>query len=132
MKQKFTFQGYWASIGYLMLFTVIVLSLVKIQQPFDIAGADKFEHILAYGALMYWWGMLQPSKQRFWMLLLPLMGLTLEWMQTFTPYRFMEWKDVIANLSGVALAALLLKTPARKLLLLVDRKLADRLNSHRS
>jgi len=119
----------WAVLGYLMLLTVIVLSLVQIEQPLDITNVDKYQHLLAYGALMYWWGMVQPPRRWFWMIALPLMGLSLEWAQTLLAYRVMEWNDALANTLGVVLALLLLATPAGRLLALVDRKLADRVDS---
>ena len=131
MKPALAAYRIWALLGYLMLLTVIVLSLVRIEQPLDIAHADKYQHLLAYGSLMYWWGMVQPSRRLFWMIALPLMGLSLEWAQTLLSYRAMEWNDALANTLGVALALVLLATPARKLLALIDRNLADRTDSGR-
>jgi VanZ family protein len=108
-----------------MLGAVIVLSLIRIEQPVRIGQGDKFSHLLAYGALMYWWGMVRPDQRWVWAVALPLMGLALEWLQGLTPYRQMEWQDALANLGGVALALLLLATPARRLLAWFDRQLGD-------
>ncbi len=60
---------------------------------------------------------------------LPLLGLVLEWAQMLTAYRSMDWNDAAANLLGVALATLLLATPAKRLLARVDNHLADRFDS---
>ena len=122
----------WATLGYLMLLTVIVLSLVRVEQPFEITHVDKFEHLLAYGSLMYWWGMVQPPKLRLWAAALPLLGAMLEWAQSLTAYRSLDWNDALANLLGVILALVLLATPAKRLLAAVDSWLAghfaDRIN----
>jgi len=117
---------FWEALGCLMLLAVIVLSLVQIDQPLEVPGADKFEHAIAYGVLMYWWGMVQPDRLSRWVLFLPALGLILELAQLRMPGRFMEWRDVIANLAGVMLAYLLLRTRARSLLGWIDHKLFDR------
>ena len=119
----------WAGIGWSMLLAVIVFSLIRIEQPVQLEHADKFQHVLAYGSLMYWWGMVQPARRRIWMSALPLLGLVLEWAQMLTVYRVMDWNDAVANLLGVALAMLLLATPAKRLLMRVDNKLADRFDA---
>ncbi len=112
-----------------MLLAVIVLSLVRVEQPVALQHADKVQHVLAYGSLMYWWGMVQAARRWYWMAALPLLGLALEWAQMLTAYRNMDWMDAAANLLGVALATLLLATPAKHLLARIDHKLADRLDS---
>ena len=132
MTAKLNAYRLWASVGWLMLLTVIVLSLVRIESPIDIDHGDKYQHLLAYGCLMYWWGMVQPGKRTHWMIALPLLGLALELAQTLVKFRFMEWNDALANLTGVFLAYLLLKSNAASLLTLVDRKLFDGRNSRHS
>jgi VanZ family protein len=122
----------WETLGWIMLFTVVVLSLVRIEQPLALENADKYQHVLAYASLMYWWGMVQPGRKLNWAVALPLLGLALEWAQTFTAYRVLEWNDAVANALGVALALLLLTTPARRLLAMIDRKLGDCLHAGRS
>jgi VanZ family protein len=119
----------WQALGWLLLTIVIVASLVQIEQPLEVTGIDKFEHVLAYGVLMYWWGMVQPRRILAWALLLPLLGLSLELVQQRLPGRFMEWRDVFANLAGVVLGCLLLMTGARRLLGWIDRHLFERLDA---
>jgi VanZ family protein len=116
----------WEALGWLLLMAVVVLSLVQIDQPIEISGVDKFEHVLAYGVLMYWWGMVQPGRLLRWVMFLPALGFGLELAQLRMPGRFMEWRDVLANLAGVVLAFMLLRTRARDLLAWTDRKLFDR------
>ena len=123
------FYRLWWSLGCLMLLTVIVLSLVRIEQPIQLENADKYEHLIAYGSLMFWWGMVQPARRRFWFLVLPLLGVAMEFLQSVTPYRFMSWSDALANLLGVLLGSLLLWTPAARVLVVVERQIRNRFDS---
>lgn len=111
-----------------MLLAVIVLSLVRVEQPVQLENADKYEHLLAYGLLMFWWGMVQPGRRRFWLVFLPLLGVALELLQSLTPWRFMSWNDALANLLGVVIGGLLLRTPAARILRVVDHHVRDRFN----
>lgn len=122
------FYRLWWSVGCLMLLAVIVLSLVSIEQPVQFENADKYEHVIAYGSLMFWWGMVQPARRRVWFVVLPMLGVSLEFLQSVTPYRFMSWNDALANLLGVLLGSLLLWTPAARVLGVVDRQIRNRFN----
>ncbi|NNE06883.1 MAG: VanZ family protein [Xanthomonadales bacterium] len=122
-------QRLWFATGLLMLLLIAVVSLIPIDQPLPIRGADKFEHVLAYFVLMYWWGMVQPGRLWGWLLFLPLFGLALELLQGLTPHRFMEWRDAAANTAGVLLGLVILKTPAARLLRVLDTKLGNRINT---
>lgn len=115
----------WVALGWAMVLGVVVLSLVNVQQPLQVQHADKLEHLLAYGMLMYWWGMVQPPRRVHWATALALLGLALEWAQSLTAHRVMEWPDALTNLAGVALALGLLKTPAGRLLAWVDRRFSN-------
>ena len=108
-----------------MILSVITLSLVKVPQAVPVAHADKFEHLLAYGAMMYWWGMLRPGRKWFWALCLCAMGLGLEFLQQFAPGRFMEWRDAVANLVGVGIGWTLAVLPSGLLLRRLDRQFGN-------
>ena len=114
-------QRLWNGIGWALLAAVVVLSLVSIPQAAPLPGSDKTHHLVAYGTLMYWWGMVQPKHRWRWLIVLPLMGVALEGLQSLNPDRFMEWWDAAANLAGVLLGALLVSTPAGRLLAWIDR-----------
>jgi VanZ family protein len=109
-----------------MLVAVVVLSLVRVEQPVQLENVDKYEHLLAYGSLMFWWGMVQPARRRFWFIALPVLGIGMELLQSLTPHRFMSWNDALANLLGVLLGSLLLRTPAARVLGVVDRQIRNR------
>jgi hypothetical protein len=116
----------WAVIGSALLVGLVTVSVVPVDAPVDVTGADKVQHLLAYGLLMYWWGMVQPKRRLFWLVFLPLLGATLELVQNLLPARFMEWRDMVANLAGVSLAWFVLRTRAGRLLGHIDAKLFDR------
>lgn len=110
----------------MMLLVVAVVSVIPIDQPLPVQGADKFEHLLAYGALMYWWGMVQPQRVRFWLIFLVLYGLALEGVQGLLPHRFMEWHDAVANVVGVVVGMIVLRTRAAGLLAWLETKIGNR------
>lgn len=126
------YQPLWVALGLMMVIFVIIASLVSISQPVNVPGIDKFHHLLAYGAMMAWWGMVQPRWRIAWALALLLLGAALEWAQSMTGHRFMDRWDMLANALGVALAFGLLFTPLSGLLAWFDRFLADRLDARAS
>lgn len=126
MKQELASYRQWFALGVLMLVAVTVVSVIPLNQPIPIQGADKYEHVLAYFVLMYWWGMVQADRRLAWLVALPLFGLLLEGVQGLTPHRFMEWRDAAANTAGVILGILVLNTPAAGLLASVDARLRNR------
>lgn len=116
----------WVALGWALVLGVVILSLVNVQQPLQVQHADKLEHLVAYGMLMYWWGMVQPPRRVLWAAALALLGLAMELAQSLTATRVMEWADALANLAGVALGLGLLITPAGRLLARVDRMFSNR------
>ena len=131
MNEELSAYRLWAILGWLMLAGVVTLSLVRIEQPLHMSHADKYQHLLAYASMMYWWGMVQPSRRLGWLIALPILGLSLEGIQGLTSYRGLEWGDALANVVGVLAARILLSTPAGRLLAGIDHKLFDRAESRR-
>lgn len=121
----------WQGIGVALIVVVIAGSLASITPVMPVQGGDKLHHLLAYAVLMYWWGMLQPRRLGGWALALVMLGAALEFAQSLTPSRSMEWQDAAANAAGVALALALLATPASRLVGRLDQHLADRLDARR-
>jgi len=119
----------WYATGVLLLAAVVYLSLASVQQPVKMTGADKYEHLLAYGVLMYWWGMVQPLRRWRWAIALALLGVVLELAQGMTPHRSMDWHDALANAAGVAIALGVLTTPAGRSLAWLDGQLPNRRDS---
>ena len=129
MSQRLHFQRGWTALGALMIAVVVILSLASVSQPVDVPGMDKINHVVAYGALMFWWGMVQPGRRWTWAVVLVLLGIGLELAQAQTGYRTMDRWDAAANSVGVLAALALLFTPLRGSLAWFDRQLANRLDS---
>lgn len=129
MSQPLLLVRWWYGIGIAMIALVIAGSLTNITQPMPIKNADKLHHLLAYGLLMYWWGMVMPRRRWLWALGLVLLGISLEFAQSLSPYRTLDYRDMAFNTAGVTLAGLLLTGPAGDLLARLDQSLGDRFNS---
>jgi len=90
--------------GWLIVAAIIWLSVMPSPPDPGIEHADKFEHVLAYGALMFWFCQLHAG----WRMRLAYaigfaaMGIALEIAQGALPYRTYEELDMAANGLGVA------------------------------
>lgn len=123
------FRGWWIALGVAMVGTVIAASLLNVRQPLPVAGGDKVGHMLAYTALAWWWGMVQPRRRLVWGIGFIALGGALEWAQSFSPWRHMDWLDFGFNTVGVLLGMALLATPACRLLSWLDRQVGNRLDA---
>lgn len=119
---------WWVALGLAMIVVVVAGSLLNISQPVQVKNIDKLHHLVAYGAMMYWWGMVQPRQRRWWLVGLVALGVALEYAQSLTPYRTLDYRDMAFNAAGVALALLALQTPAAGLLAWFDRQISNRLD----
>jgi len=77
--------------------------------------SDKIYHFSGYFGVMAWYA--QFVKQRlvtvFWLIIL---GVGLEFAQMFVNTRSFEWADMLANVAGVMVAALIVRGVLAKLL----------------
>ena len=106
------FRRIWLLLGWGMVFSVVVLSLV----PMDVElpkGGDKVAHFIAYGSMSFWFGMLFAGKTRQLGIAIALaaMGVAIEFLQGLTDYRTFEVADMVANAIGAALGWGLAQTP---------------------
>lgn len=131
MRPPLAYRRWWQGLGVAMVLLVTTLSLVRLAPDLPLQTPDKLNHLLAYAAMMYWWGMVQPDAQRWWSIGLLGLGLLIELAQAYTGYRFFEAGDLLANAAGIACGLLLLRTPARQLLECSDAQLRDRFNPRR-
>ena len=95
----------WRGVGWLIVAAIAVFSLTP-QQP-DIGGLeinDKLGHSIAYAIGMGWFAALYPSmRQRVgYAVFFMLLGIALEFAQSFTPNRQLELLDMVADGIGVA------------------------------
>jgi len=114
---------FWYGIGALLLLLVAVLSLLPVSGT---GVNDKLAHLVTYFILGSWFALLADNR---YLLAWTFAGLVayggmIELLQGMTSYRDGEWGDLVANSSGVALGVLLYRSPLRKLLLLIDGRLA--------
>jgi len=91
----------------LFLATVAALAPGTSQPLFS--GIDKIEHCLAYCMLFVSGWLAFPRAGWHWRLNAGLLayGATIELLQSFTGYRFMEFADLVANILGLGLGNLL-------------------------
>ena len=101
-----------------MILTVCVGSLMPHMPELSVEVPDKPVHLLAYGSLTYWWGMLYPRTAPRWVFsgLFIVLGVTLEFAQRTTGYRTFDILDMVANAGGVLLGRLAVETPLAGLL----------------
>jgi len=110
--------------GYGMILTVIVFSLIPVEIDLS-EGRDKWSHLLAYGGLMFWFGMLYSGAIRQLQIALAFIaiGVALEFLQRETGYRSFDVADMAANAAGVLLGWGLARIPLGGLFsALKDRK----------
>jgi VanZ family protein len=120
----------WPILIVLTVFVVSGQSEVAVPSGFNLVGIDKVAHFGVFGALATSLIRLPEFQRRgrkgAWMviLLVSIYGGLDEWRQSFTPGRFMEFDDWIADTLGAITAVVLytrwpawrrlLETPIRK------------------
>ncbi len=124
--QQLVYWSQWRVLGFVLVASVIVLSLIPAPPTVPLDNGDKFEHLVAYSVLMVWfvWVYERWSTRYLTAAALAVMGMTLEFMQGWSGLRTFDTHDMIANVTGVALGlcAGYLKLPNG--LLLAERLLA--------
>ena len=90
----------WQVLGWLWVAIVFYLSLTPHPpEPVSFEGADKFEHLLAYGALMLWFCQLRLARIGLAAGFV-VMGVGIEFLQDMTGYRTFEYADMAADSLG--------------------------------
>lgn len=125
MDPELRYRKLWLSIGCLLIALVVYLSLTSapLKLKLDLLYQDKFGHLLAYFAMMFWFAQIYHGhKQRLvLMLFFVLLGVSMECLQSFDTNRYAEIGDMVANILGVLIAVLLALTPLKYLLLRFER-----------
>ena len=117
----YRYQKLWLAIGYALVTLVIYLSVTSnppdpgINVPFF----DKMAHTLAYFAMMGWFAQIYHVKRQriIYALSFVVLGVALEFVQSFDPARMAEFADMVANTSGVVIAILITRMSAFRLVL---------------
>ncbi len=94
----------WLIVGWLLVLLVIFLSLAPVSIEVPVDEGDKFGHVAAYAALMFWFANLFETLNRRSMLAIGfvVLGIALEFVQGWTDYRTFELVDMAADAFGVA------------------------------
>ena len=94
----------WIGIGWAGVIAVVVLSLIPSPpQLIPVDQADKAEHVLAFGSLMFWFAqvyLLRRGRLATAGLLVTL-GVAIEFAQGETGYRSFEYADMGADCAGI-------------------------------
>lgn len=106
--------GLWRALGFILIAGILLLSLIPIQADLG-ENKDKIGHFLAYGSLMFWFGVLYPSARRQLVTAIAFcaMGIGVEFLQGMTSYRSFEVADMVANSVGVAIGWCVAFTPLK-------------------
>ena len=96
-------QAMWLASAWMLVGTVVYLSLARLDVDIPEQGGDKFAHVLAYAALTYWFMQVYVrSASRLAIgAALVVLGVTLEFLQGYTGYRHFDYADMVANTIGV-------------------------------
>lgn len=102
----------WIKISLILVVSGIVyLSLKPPSGGVEIKINDKVGHLIAYSVLTINAGLLFPrNKWVFAALCSFFLSCMLEYLQGFVPGRTVDWKDLIANLTGVVIGLVILYT----------------------
>ncbi|MFA5371472.1 MAG: VanZ family protein [Sideroxydans sp.] len=114
----------WLALGWLWIAVVCYLSLMPHPpQPINFDGIDKLEHVLAYISLMLWFCQAYVEKlSRIWLMLsLMAMGAGIEILQGMSGFRYFEWSDLLANITGVLIGWRLARTFMGRVLMKLEK-----------
>jgi VanZ family protein len=115
----------WLLIGYALVAVIVYLSLTS--SPLDLnlgfKNQDKLYHATAYFSLMFWFSQIYHKKYQRGLLVLSfvLLGLLMEYLQSFSPYRTADIFDMVANATGVLLAFVVTLGRLRSILVVIER-----------
>ena len=99
-------KAYWWQITLALLSAITVVSLYPHASLPAIPGTDKSHHLIAYAVLVFPTALRRPHRWRLIMLFFILCGGMIELIQPYVN-RQGEWREMLANTSGVILGALL-------------------------
>lgn len=115
----------WLAIGYSLVVLVVFLSLTSnpVDTGLHFPYEDKLFHALAYFTLMAWFAQIYHDafKRNLIAVFFVLLGITLEYLQSFDPNRFSEIGDMVANTTGVILGLFIALSGAKNILLKMEK-----------
>ncbi len=118
----------WWSLGICLLALITALSLLPLRGPqIDLPNSDKLNHAFAYVVLMLYFGQLVGNhlRRRLWVAVALIgYGAAIECLQSVMPPRTAEWADLAADLVGIAIGWLLLRSVLGLTLVVIEERLA--------
>jgi hypothetical protein len=104
-QKELRFSRIWTVFGVLLVCFVIYLSLAPAHSlpDFPYPASDKVNHLLAYAAMMFWFGQIFRRRPASFFVAAGFvaLGIALEYVQGSTGYRTFEYADMAANGIGV-------------------------------
>jgi len=97
---------HWHWVTAFILSVITLLSLTPLPTLPEVPGSDKAHHLVAYAALMFPAFMSKQKSKFVLMLVFALWSGAIELIQPFVN-RYGEWFDLAANISGLAIGAVL-------------------------
>lgn len=119
----------WWSLGIALLALITALSLLPLRGPqIDIPNSDKLNHLLAYIVLMLYFGQLAGAGWRRRLRVAAALiayGAAIEILQSMLPPRSAEWADLAADVVGIGIGWLLLRSALGQTMVAIERRLAS-------
>jgi VanZ family protein len=103
----------WLCIGVIMVLVITVACLLPARELPGVGMSDKTEHFLAFGAVAFWFGSIVVRRDLHWVALAVVgFGSLIEVAQGAMGLgREADWFDVLADMLGVLIGAVLVLTP---------------------
>jgi VanZ family protein len=103
----------WLSIGVIMVLVITIACLLPARELPAVGLSDKIEHLLAFGAVAFWFGSIVVRRDLHWVALAVVgFGGLIEVMQSAMGLgREADWLDVLADSLGVLIGVILVLTP---------------------
>ncbi|MDB4576046.1 VanZ family protein [bacterium] len=115
----------WLSLGCVMVALVVYLSLTSspVDTGLSFPYQDKVFHAFAYFVLMTWFAQIYHGRlqRNVIAVMLVIMGVMLEYLQSFDPNRYYEYADMLANSTGVVLGLLVTLTWVKNCLIRFEK-----------
>jgi VanZ family protein len=115
----------WFVLGLVIALAILVVCLLPTRRLPKLEVSDKFEHVLAFGALAFWFGSIVVRRDFGWLaLLLIAFGAAIEVAQGLMDLgREADWRDLLADTIGITAGLLLALTPLGRWARWVERHL---------
>ena len=105
MRRGVIARAHWRLVFWFCIVAVLLLALMPPAPLMPTTGWDKSNHVLAFCVLAILGRRAYPLHIAAVLLGLLFYGGLIEVLQAFTPYRFAEWQDLIADGIGIIIGA---------------------------